>query len=135
MRVSDTGAPGDGFVPGRHAIEAYGAGGFRFAGMSHRGSILATPSGVRAFAPTSVGEIDAVSLAPFFAELANAPGSIEIVVIGTGAAFALTPAPLRDLLKKAGLRIEAMATGPAARVYNVLLGEDRRVAAILLAAP
>ena len=48
----------DGFVPGRHVIEGYGAGGFRFAGMSHRGSILATPSGVRAIAITDVSQID-----------------------------------------------------------------------------
>ena len=38
----------EGFVPGRHAIEAYGAGGFRFAGMCHVGSILATPRGIAA---------------------------------------------------------------------------------------
>ena len=34
----------DGFVPGRHLIDAFGDGGFRFAEMSHRGSILATPA-------------------------------------------------------------------------------------------
>ena len=34
-----------------------------------------------------------------------------------------------------GLRLEAMATGPASRVYNVLVSENRRVAALLLAAP
>jgi uncharacterized protein len=133
--VSGADAPSDGFVRGRHAIDAYGAGGFRFAGMSHRGSILATPAGIAAFAPPSVAEINADALAPLFAELAGQPHSIEIVVIGTGAAFVALPAPLRELLKGAGLRIEAMATGPAARVYNVLLAEDRRVAAILLAAP
>ena len=128
-------APGGGFVPGRHAIEAYGAGGFRFAGMSHRGSILATPLGVRAFAPLAVAEIDEASLAPLFAELAEHPGSVEILVIGTGEKMALAPAPLRALLKRVGLRAETMATGPATRVYNVLLGEDRRVAAALIAAP
>ena len=126
---------GDGFVPGRHPIEAYGAGGFRFAGMSHRGSILATPSGIRAFAPATLAEIGVSSLAPLFAEIAERPRSIEILVIGTGAAFAPPPVALRDRLKAAGVRIEAMATGPAARLYNVLLGEDRRAAAILLAAP
>ena len=39
---------GWGFVPGRAPIDAYGNGGFRFADMSHRGSILALPSGIKA---------------------------------------------------------------------------------------
>jgi uncharacterized protein len=133
MSVTPTGS--DGFVPGRHAIEAYGAGGFRFAGMSHIGSILATPTGVRAYAPKSPGEITIASLAPLFTELAENPRSIEILVIGAGEKMALLNAPLKVRLKEAGLRVEAMATGPAARVYNVLLGENRRVAAALLAAP
>jgi uncharacterized protein len=128
-------AGSDGFVPGRHLIDAYGAGGFRFAGMSHVGSILATPMGVRAFAPLALAEITAASLAPLFAELAENPRSIEILVIGTGEKMTLLPSPLRARLKEAGLRVEAMATGPAARVYNVLLGENRRVAAALIAAP
>jgi uncharacterized protein len=128
-------AGGDGFVPGRHLIDAYGAGGFRFAGMSHIGSILATPTGVRAFAPSAPMELTAASLAALFAELVENPRSIEILVVGTGEKMALLASPLRLRLKDAGLRVEAMATGPAARVYNVLLGENRRVAAALLAAP
>ena len=127
--------PGGGYVPGRHAIEAYGAGGFRFAGMSHRGSILATPTGVRAIAPLSLIEIDADTLQPLFDEIAAQPRSIEFLVIGTGEKFVLIGAALRDRLRKAGLRFEGMATGPATRVYNVMLGEDRRVAALLIAAP
>ena len=61
----------DGFVPGRHTIEAYGAGGFRFAEMSHRGSILALPSGVHAWKVASTAEITEESLAPLFAEPAR----------------------------------------------------------------
>jgi uncharacterized protein len=126
---------GDGFVPGRHPIDAYGAGGFRFADMSHVGSLLATPQGVRAMLAASAAELDGQALAPLFAELADHPRSIEILVIGTGETMAPVPASLRALIKQAGLRFEAMATGPAARVYNVLLGENRRVAAALIAAP
>jgi len=128
-------AGGDGFVPGRHLIDAYGAGGFRFAGMSHVGSILATPLGVRALEATSPAEITLDALAPLFAELAAHPRSIEFVVIGAGATMAPLSTLVQARLKQAGLRCETMATGPAARVYNVMLGEDRRVAAALLAAP
>jgi uncharacterized protein len=125
----------DGFVPGRHSIDAYGAGGFRFAGMSHVGSILATPLGLRAFEPLTPAEITIASLGPLFAELGEHPRSIEIFIVGTGEKMALLSAPVKARLKEAGLRVEAMATGPAARVYNVLLGENRRVAAALIAAP
>jgi uncharacterized protein len=124
----------DAFVPGRHLIEAYGAGGFRFAGMSHVGSILATPNGIRAFGPLSPAEISVDSLSSLFSELAEHPRSIEIFVVGTGEKMALLSAPVKARLKEAGLRVEAMATGPAARVYNVLVGESRRVAAALIAA-
>ena len=73
--------------------------------------------------------------APLFAELAERPGSIEFLVIGSGAQLALAPKSLRAVLREAGLRFEAMATGPALRVYNVMQSEDRRVAAVLIAAP
>ena len=125
----------DAFVPGRHSIEAYGAGGFRFAGMSHVGSILATPAGIRAFAPLTPVEVSVESLAPLFAELAECPRSIEIFVVGTGEKMAPLSACVKARLIEVGLRVEAMATGPAARVYNVLLDENRRVAAALIAAP
>ena len=124
-----------GFVPGRHVIEAYGAGGFRFAGMSHVGSILATPGGVHAVAATSLAELRVESFAPLLAELGDAPGSTELLLIGTGEKIARLPQPLSVRLRAAGLRLDAMATGPAIRVYNVLVGENRRVSALLLAAP
>jgi uncharacterized protein len=124
-----------GFVPGRHAIEAYGAGGFRFAGMSHVGSILATPRGVAAIDARDLAGVTGATLAPLFAEMAEAPASIEFMVVGTGERMALLPPLLSRRLKTAGLRLESMATGPASRVYNVMLGENRRVAALLLAAP
>lgn len=125
----------DAFVPGRHLIEAYGAGGFRFAGMSHVGSILATPLGVRAVSAAAPDAISAALLQPLFEELAAHPRSIEFLIVGTGEKMALLTPSLKARLREAGLRNEAMATGPASRVYNVMLGEDRRVAALLLAAP
>ena len=133
--MSASPAATEGFVPGRHLIDAYGAGGFRFAGMSHIGSILAMPTGVRAYPPLKPADITVASLAPLFAELLANPRSIEIFVIGTGEKMTLLSAPVKARLKEAGLRVETMATGPAARVYNVLLGENRRVAAALIAAP
>ncbi len=121
-----------GFLPGAHAIDGYGAGGFRFGGMSHRGSILALPSGVYAWAPAIPAEITIESLAHLFAE---APGLIEHLLLGTGAAPVPLNLALRQRLRLAGIRAEPMQTGAAARTYSILLGEKRRVAAALLAVP
>jgi uncharacterized protein len=121
----------EGFVPGRHLIDSYGAGGFRFADMSHRGSILALPSGVKAWGVASPAEFSVEAFAPVFAE-AN---EIDVLLIGTGR----DPAPLSDELrwrfKDARIGIDVMQTGAAARTYNILMAENRKVAAALVAVP
>lgn len=121
-----------GFLPGIHAIEGYGNGGFRFAGMSHRGSILALPSGIHAWSAVVPEDIDIGSLAPLFAE---PPGAVEHLLVGTGPDLVPLSPGLRERLSAAGIRAEPMATGAAARTYPILLGERRRVAAALLAVP
>ena len=132
MTISSAPAP---FAPGRHTIAAHGGGGFAFAGMRHQGSILATPLGVRPLEADSVDVLDRERLAPLFDELAERPGSIEFLVMGSGEVLAPPPQALRAALREAGLRFEAMATGPALRVYNVMQSEGRRVAAALIATP
>ncbi len=127
--------PRPAFAPGSHSIAAYGRGAFAFAGMSHAGSILATPNGVRAIDATSVDDLDPVALAPLLAEVVESPGSIEFLIVGTGERLAPIPKASRAALGQASLRFEAMATGPALRVYNVMQSEGRRVAAALIAAP
>ena len=121
------------FVPGRHAIESYGGGGFRFAGMSHVGSILATPRGISALAAVSIAEVGDEALASLIAELETTPGAVELLVVGAGASPARLSETLIQRLRASGLRFETMATGPAARVYNVLIEEGLRVAALLIA--
>jgi uncharacterized protein len=121
-----------GFLPGRHSIAGYGGGGFRFGGISHRGSILALPSGVYAWRVEKPADITIESLGPLFAE---ERGLVEHLLVGTGAAMVLLSPELRARLRLAGIRAEAMQTGAAARTYSILLGEKRRVAAALLAAP
>jgi len=121
-----------GFLPGAHPIEGYGAGGFRFGSISHRGSILALPSGIYSWSAVTVTGIDIASLEALFRE---PPGRIELLLIGTGVDTAPLNASLRQRLAEAGIRPEAMSTGAAARTYSILLGEKRRVAAALLAVP
>jgi uncharacterized protein len=120
-----------GFVPGAHPIDAYGAGGFSFAGMSHRGSILVLPSGIYAWGVSDPANINAASLAPLFEE---PEGIVEHLLVGTGESFVPLAPALRKALRARGIVGEPMATGAAARTYNILLGEKRRVAAALIAA-
>ena len=119
-----------GFVPGRFPLDAYGAGGFRFAGMSHKGSILALPSGISAWSAAAAADISTASLAALFDE---PRGAVELLLLGTGDELAVLPQRLRWRLSEAGVKCEVMQTGPAARTYNILLSENRRVAAALLA--
>jgi uncharacterized protein len=121
----------DGFLPGQWPIDGYGAGGFQFGGMSHRGSILALPSGIRIWAASTPADITPETLAAVFAE---EKGLIEHLLVGTGDALRPLSQPVRDALRAVGIRAEPMATGAAARTYNILVGERRRVAAALLAA-
>jgi uncharacterized protein len=122
----------EGFVPGAHPIDAYGAGGFSFAGMSHRGSILALPSGIHAWNIAEASQIDEKSLAILFGE---PEGAVEHLLVGTGINFVPLAPGLRKALRARGIVGEPMATGAAARTYNILLAEKRRVAAALIAAP
>jgi uncharacterized protein len=128
-------APRLAFAPGSHSITAYGRGSFAFAGMSHEGSILATPRGVQPIDAATINDLGPDALAPLIAESAQSPGSIEFVIVGTGERLAPIPKASRAALGQAGLRFEGMATGAALRVYNVMQSEGRRVAAALIAAP
>jgi uncharacterized protein len=118
-----------GYVPGRHKIDDYGGGGFRFADMSHKGSILALPSGVRAVPLGSAAEIDEAMIDRALSE----SGGLDVFVVGTGQDLLPLSSDLRAKLRAAGVGCETMATGAAVRTYNMLVDEDRRVGALLIA--
>jgi uncharacterized protein len=118
---------GDPHLPQAAAIEAYGKGGFRFGGMSHRGSILCLPQGVWAWDVTAPGEMTEASLARVFASGA------ELFLIGTGKAPWPMPEALRWRFRDARIGVEVTPTGAAVRTYNILFAEGRRVGAGLIA--
>jgi uncharacterized protein len=116
--------------PGRAPIDAYGNGGFRFADMSHRGSILCLPSGIYAWPPASLADIEAPG--PFAPALAES-ASLGLLLLGTGRRHAIPGAAVRRAFEDARIALEAMDTGAACRTYNVLLAEHRPVGAAILA--
>lgn len=115
--------------PGRAPISAYGNGGFRFADMSHRGALLCLPSGIYGWQPADPLALTSADFEKVLAEAAD----IEILLVGTGKDIRRLPAALRDALKGAGIAADPMSTGAAVRTYNVLLAEDRAVAAAFVA--
>lgn len=120
-----------GHYPGRAAIDAYGNGGFRFAGMSHRGSILALPSGVWAWPVDNAGALSLEALARVLAEPRG--GEFQFLLLGTGAAQVFPSLDIRRAFLDAGLGLDVMSTGAACRTYNVLLAEGRPVGGAFIA--
>ncbi|QEE09132.1 putative membrame protein [Bartonella kosoyi] len=114
--------------PSRAPIDAYGNGGFRFADMSHRGSIICVPSGIYG--------IDMAEPIPTQGDLSRVleeENEIEVLLIGTGTELLRLPEELRVLLWEKRISSDTMSTGAAVRTFNVLLAEDRAVAALLFA--
>jgi uncharacterized protein len=114
-------------TPGRQLVEGYSAGGFRVSGAVFAGSILVLPDRTLDWPVAAIGEATEASLAAVLER-----GDLDLLVLGTGAAMAPVPAPLRAALKARGIVPEPMATGAACRTFNVLVAEDRRVAAALV---
>jgi len=121
--------PGQGFYPYQAVIEGYGNGGFRFAGMSHRGSLLCLPTGMHAWAATNPAEIGLDNLGPVF----EAADQIDVLLVGPGKEIAGFDKSIRQVLRERNIIVEAVATGGAVRTYNILLGENRAVGAALIA--
>lgn len=131
LRKVVSSAPEGLHLPRSAPIEAYGNGGFRFADMSHRGSLLCLPDAIWAWPVTDPKDIDRYSLQQVFAN-AN---QIDTLLIGTGSDVWIAPAPLRNAFRAVHITLDTMQTGPAIRTYNVMMGERRRVAAALIAVP
>jgi uncharacterized protein len=115
--------------PGRAPIDAYGNGGFRFADMSHRGSLLCLPSGIYGWEPVDPVALTAADFERLFEEAAD----VEVLLVGMGRDLRRLPEPLRTALRAVRISADPMSTGAAVRTYNVLLAEDRAVAAALIA--
>ncbi|MES0882148.1 Mth938-like domain-containing protein [Roseibium sp. SCP14] len=119
----------DAHFPGRAPLDAYGNGGFRFADMSHRGSLLCIPSGIYGWNLKDPTEFSKEA----FQRVLDEQDGIEVLLVGTGLDLRPLPGELKELFREANILADPMSTGAAVRTYNVLLSENRAVAAALLA--
>lgn len=115
--------------PGRAAVDAYGNGGFRFADMSHRGSVLMLPSGIYGWDMVEGADLSIDSFARVLAEASE----IEVLLVGTGLSLRPLPKDLKAAFREAGMSSDPMSTGAAVRTFNILLAEQRAVACALIA--
>ena len=116
---------------GRQIIETYGDGRFRIANVLHPGSVLVFPARTLMWDVTEMAGVTSQSLGAVID--AAKMGEVDRLLIGCGARMAMVPGDLRAALRADGIVIEPMDTGAAARTFNVLMAEGRRVAAALIA--
>ncbi len=114
---------------GRQVIGSYGAGGFMVSGERHEGSVLVFPERIAAFEPSTWADLTLDHLQAII----TAEPRVELLLMGCGRSIQPLPADLRAALKDARIGVELMDTGAACRTYNILMAEDRRVAAALIA--
>ena len=114
---------------GRQVINAYGNGGFRIAGTAWSGSVLVFPGRTLGWPIRQMSELDFAA----FAEVTTAEPRVEILLLGCGPSLQFLPRALRAELRQAGLVVDCMDSGAACRTFNVLLAEERRIAAALIA--
>lgn len=114
---------------GRQIIEAYGGGGFRVSGVRYEGSIIVMVDRV---VPWPVDDAAALG-AESFGSLLDAEVDVELLLVGCGRGVQVIPPEAKRPLSEAGIATEPMDTGAACRTYNILLAEERHVAAALIA--
>jgi uncharacterized protein len=112
------------------SIDAIGGGGFRVSGVRREGSLLIIDDAVQPWTATSLEALTADDFSPVFNA---APGSVEFVLLGAGAVQKLPPRNVREAMIAAGLGFEFMTTEAAAKTYNFLASEGRRLACCLIA--
>lgn len=109
-------------------VTAYGRGGFTIGGKRWETPVLVRREGIEPLAISGIADLSPTICAPLLAERRE----IDLLLLGGGARLVQPPAALRTALREAGIGVEAMDSGAAARTFNVLLLEARRVAAVLV---
>jgi uncharacterized protein len=110
----------------RNAITGYGEGYVLVNGQRHESSLIVTPDQV---VPWEVSEFAKITAQDFDRLKALQP---EILLLGTGPTQRFPHPRLTAPLAEAGIGLEVMDLKAACRTYNILVAEERKVAAALL---
>lgn len=113
---------------GRQLINGYGAGGFRISGVTYARAVLVFPKRAIELEIETLEELTIDHLQP----LVEGEEKTEILLVGCGKRLQFLPEELQTGLSMVGIAADPMDSGAAARTYNMLMMEDRLVAALLL---
>ena len=113
---------------GRNIIQSYGNGKFQISDKKYDHSVLVFPDQIIPWTPIDTNNL----IVDDFKKVLTVGPIVELLLLGCGKTTWFLPLPLRDELKELGLVLEPMDTGAACRTFNVLLGENRRIAAALM---
>ena len=113
----------------RNVITSYGDGGFRIGDRRHEGSLIVFPDTVLAWPVAGMPDVTPAALADVVARSER----VEILLLGCGEVSEVPPREVREFLRPHGIVVDAMTTGAACRTYNILMAEERLVAAALMA--
>jgi len=137
--------------PALNTVTAYGHDYVEINEVSYAHAVYFAPEGeIHEWKVKSIGDVTAAVLREVagladmkvdpMAFLDAADGAVaqkpddapEVVLIGTGLKQHLLPAAITRPLLQVGIGVEVMSTQAAARTYNILMAEGRRVVAALL---
>ncbi|MGH8678940.1 MAG: Mth938-like domain-containing protein [Burkholderiales bacterium] len=111
---------------GRNSVSGYGPGYIVVNGNRYEASLVVLPDKIiERWGAPAAESLDEAALR-FLATL-----GVEIVLIGTGKTLKFPEAQNLRWLIEAGIGFEIMDTNAACRTYNILVAEDRKVAAAL----
>lgn len=113
----------------RNVITSYGDGGFRIGDRRHEGSLIVFPDAVIAWPVAGMQDVTPAALAEVVARSAR----VDILLLGCGEASEGPRREVREFLRPHGIVVDVMTTGAACRTYNILMAEERLVAAALMA--
>lgn len=133
--------------PGLNTVTAYGTGYIEINGTQYRHPVRFSPEGeVEQWAIETAQQLTLAALKevagiqeeakdPMAFLDGDAPTSssgVEVVLIGTGARQVMLSNSLITPLLRMGIGVEAMSTQAAARTYNILMSEGRKVVVAMI---
>lgn len=110
----------------KYIIQSYGTDYVTISGKRYNQNLVVRPERlITDGLPQRIEELTADHCAVFY------PYNLDVVLIGAGAKIYFPPRAIFSPLEEQNIGVEIMDTGAACRTYNLLISENRRVAAWL----
>ena len=118
---------------GIYLIRSYGGGELRINDTVYRGAVIVSAAAL--LNEPHIGTFDALLSDELWGADVSRIMALEpeVLLLGTGARQIFPPLEFGARFLRKGIGLEVMDTGAACRTYNVLVAEQRRVVAVLLA--